>query len=59
MANIDPIEPEFDASFIDGGGTASVIDELRLKINELINAHNAPLAAAAAAAAEAPAGGRR
>ena len=59
MTTIHTMEPEFSADFIGNDNISEVIDELRLKINELINAHNAPLAAAAAAAAEAPAGGRR
>ena len=41
MANIQTIEPEFDPDYINEGGIAEVIDELRQKINELINAHNA------------------
>ena len=41
MVNIQTIEPEFDADYIGDAGTADVINELRLKINELINAHNA------------------
>ena len=59
MANIGPLEPEFSTDYINEHGPAEVIDELRRKINELIHAHNAPLAAAAAAAAAAPSGGRR
>jgi len=53
MANIDPLEPEFSADFIEDGGTAEVIDELRRKINELVAFLNMPVARAVAQ------GGRR
>ena len=62
MANITPLEPEFSPDFIEDGGIVEVIDELRRKINELIHAHNASLAAAAAPApllGTVPSGGRR
>jgi hypothetical protein len=53
MANINLLEPEFSADFIENGGTAEVIDELRVKINELVAFLNMPVARAVAQ------GGRR
>jgi hypothetical protein len=53
MPNITPIEPEFSADYINDGNTAEVINELRVKINELVAFLNMPVARAVAQ------GGRR